>query len=279
MCPIPVIVLGDSARAARATSVGASSPPVDRSSSTPRMRPVPETVSRSPSRDTSAPKRGSRSARSAPTWVVVSGQPEMVTLPPATRAAARNGAAFERSGSMSTSAPWIGPGATIHSPTAGLCTVTPRRASVAMVISMCGRLGRRSPEWRRCRPCPKRGAASSRPETNWLDVDASMVISPPTSVPVPCTVKGRAPRPSSLMSAPRARRDEMVVPIGRRRAPASPSKVVGPRPSVATGGRKRITVPARPQSTVVDPSSSPGVILRSEPNSPAPGTSSMTVPS
>ena len=70
----------------------------------------PSTVSASPSRLTVAPKWGSSSASSAPTCVVDSGQPSIVTVPPATSAAARNGAAFDRSGSMSTSRAAIGPG-------------------------------------------------------------------------------------------------------------------------------------------------------------------------
>ena len=41
--------------------------------------------------------------------------------------------------------------------------------------------------------------------------------------------------------------------IGRRRALSSPSKATGPRASAATGGKKRITVPAKPQSIAVLP--------------------------
>ena len=41
-------------------------------------------------------------------------------------------------------------------------------------MSMCGMLGRRAPAWTRCSPTSNRGAASSRPETNWLEALASI---------------------------------------------------------------------------------------------------------
>ena len=183
---MPVNVLGPSANAASATRLGTSSPASERSRSTPRMPRPPSapgsgarTVSRSASIETRAPKRGRISASWAPTWVVSAGQPVMVTCPPATSAATRNGAAFERSGSMSTSTARIGPGSTFQRPGSGLATSMPRAARVAIVISMCGRLGRRSPTWRRSRPRSNRGAESSRPDTNWLDADASISSGPP----------------------------------------------------------------------------------------------------
>ena len=127
MCPMPVNVLGPSANAASATRLGTSSPASERSRSTPRMPRPPSapgsgarTVSRSASIETRAPKRGRISASWAPTWVVSAGQPVIVTCPPATSAATRNGAAFERSGSMSTSTARIGPGSTCHRPGSGL---------------------------------------------------------------------------------------------------------------------------------------------------------------
>jgi hypothetical protein len=171
------------------------------------------------------------------------------------------------------------PGATTHTPGSGDSTTTPRAASVWIVISMCGWLGTRSPECLSTRPWSKRLAESSRPDTNWLELEASMTISPPPTRPVPCTVKGRAAAPSSAMSTPSRRRDEIVVVIGLRRAASSPSNTVGPSASAATGGMKRITVPARPQSTVVLPSSSSaGVMIQSSPNSPSPAMGSIVVP-
>ena len=50
-----------------------------------------------------APNRGSRWRSASPAWVVRSGQPGTVTRPPVTTAAARNGAALDRSGSMASS--------------------------------------------------------------------------------------------------------------------------------------------------------------------------------
>ena len=106
---------------------------------------------------------------------------------------------------MSTSMARIGPGCDDPPPGLGARRPsTPRAARVAIVISMCGRLGSRSPAWRRSRPRSNRGAESSRPDTNWLDADASISSSPPSTRPVPCTVNGRAPRRSSSRSTPSA---------------------------------------------------------------------------
>ena len=88
------------ASAARAARVGASSPTSDRSASMPVMAPPPVTVSPSASSRTSAPMRARRSRSASPAWVVATGQSGTVTRPPVTRAAARKGAALERSGSM-----------------------------------------------------------------------------------------------------------------------------------------------------------------------------------
>ncbi len=49
--------------------------------------------------------------------------------------------------------------------------------------------------------------------------------------------------------------------IGRSRAYGSPSNWITPSASAATGGTKRITVPARPQSTLAGPLSEPGVTV------------------
>ncbi len=54
-----------------------------------------------------------------------------------------------------------------------------------MVMSMCGMLGRRSPVCRSRSPFVNRGAASSSPDTNWLEADASISSSPPSTSPVP----------------------------------------------------------------------------------------------
>ena len=68
-------------------------------------------------------------------------------VPPAIMAAARNGAALERSGSIATSLPRIGAGRDDPLAGRGRSTCTPRCASASIVMSMCGMLGSRSPAW------------------------------------------------------------------------------------------------------------------------------------
>ncbi len=82
------------------------------------------------------------------------------------------------------------------------------------------------------------------------------MTSPPRSPPVPLSVNGS---PSPVMSAPSARSAWSTVPMGRVRACGSPSNRISPLASAAAGGRNRITVPARPQSTSAGPRSSPGL--------------------
>ena len=86
---------------------------------------------------------------------------------------------------------------------------------------------------------------------------------PPGIRPVPWTVNGSVPRPSSSTVAPSTRRASRTGPIGRTRAWTSPSKVTRPSASAATGGRKRITVPASPQSTWAPRSNVAGVTTQS----------------
>ena len=62
---------------------------------------------------------------------------------------------------------------------------------------MCGSLGTGWPSWWTVTPSAYRAPASSRPDTNWLDADASIVTDPPRSPPVPWTMNGSVPRPSS----------------------------------------------------------------------------------
>ena len=173
------------------------------------MPSPPVTVTLSPSRSTVAPNSGSRSSRSSPTCVVSAGQPGIVTLPPVTSAAARNGAALERSGSMATSAAAIVPGRDDPVPGLGLPHARRRAARAWRWSSRCaaGSAGARRRGAGRGRRS-KRAAASSRPETNWLVRVASIVIAPPATRPVPCTVNGSAARASSLMSTPRSRSDD-----------------------------------------------------------------------
>ena len=107
-------------------------------------------------------------------------------------------------------------------------------------------------------PLSKRGAASSSPETNCDEADASSVTEPPASAPVPCTVNGTAPRPSSSMTAPSSRRAARTGPTGRCEARGSPWNRTLTPDSAATGGAKRMTVPALPTSTLVSSVACPG---------------------
>ena len=105
--------------------------------------------------------------------MVTSGQSRTVTRPPVTSAAARNGAALERSGSTTTSRAAIGPGAT-RQPRSVAVTSTPCSRSVVTVISTCGIDGT-PPASDRSMPSSKRAAASSSPETICEDSLASTV--------------------------------------------------------------------------------------------------------
>ena len=134
----------------------------------------------------------SRSA--SPAWVVARGQSRTVTEPPETAASARNGAALERSGSMTWSTALTGPGATRQRFASGVVDldavlaqhrdghvdVGERRAPA------CRRGGRR-------RRASYRAPASSSAEMNCDDadrVDDDGAAAAPS--PTPCTVNGRA---------------------------------------------------------------------------------------
>ena len=137
-------------------------------------------------------------------------------------------------------------------------TSAPAPRSICTVMAMCGAEGTRRPRWRTSTPLSKRGAASSRPETNCEDADASRVTAPPASDPVPRTANGMAPRPPSSMTAPSSRSAARMGATGRWEARASPWNSTVAAVSAATGGTKRITVPALPTSTRVSPAGRPG---------------------
>ena len=122
---------------------------------------------------------------------------------------------------------------------------TPASRSIATVIAMCGADGTDSPVWTTVRPSVNVAPDSSSPETNCDEADASISTVPPATDPVPCTRNGR-PSPSSATPRPRIASSRGA--IGRARACSSPSNVTTSAPSAATGGTKRSTVPARPQS-------------------------------
>src|SRR3954452_1585656 len=265
-----------SASAQRAASTGVSSPTSPRSATSGAIVPEPVTCRPSGVRLTSAPMADRIRSSCAPGWVVTSGQSRTVTRQPVTRAAARNGAALERSGSIRTSRAAIGPGAT-RQPRSVAVTSAPWSPSVVTVISTCGIDGT-PPATDRSRPSSKRAPARSRPETICEDSLASTVTAPPWTPSSPCTVNGARPRPSSSTRTPRARSAVIRPAFGRSRRRASPSKVTGPRLSAATGGRKRSTVPASPTSTSAGPRSGCGVTIQSAPSSAIPVPSARRPP-
>ena len=132
------------------------------------------------------------------------------------------------------------------------------RAACATVISMWGSDGTGLPSWRTSTPSSNRarGQQQRRDELRGgRGVHHDRAAAAPC--PVPWTVNGR-PAPST--STPRARSASSTSPTGRCRMCGSPSKSTTPVARPATGGRKRITVPARPQSMRAGPESGPGVI-------------------
>ena len=245
-----------SASAATAATTGVSSLAADRSRSIPCRWSVPRTVrpllvEARPRRRTGSGCRGSRRRAAS----VDPGQCGTVTAPPVIAAAARNSAAFDRSGSIVSSSGAIGPGATTQRSGSESSIRTCRSRSMATVISMCGREGSGGPAWRRSRPPGSRAATISRALTNWLDAEASSVTrrpEPSTAQAHGCaaTVKGRVP-PSASTAAPELAAARPAADPSAGRTPARRRRSApGPSASRARAGRKRITVPASPQSTV-----------------------------
>ena len=93
-----------------------------------RSRSAPRRTARTPGSPSCDRMSGSR----LPGCVVDSGQSRTVTVPPETAASARNGAALERSGSMTWSTGLIGPGATAHRLASESSTSTPCSRSIAI---------------------------------------------------------------------------------------------------------------------------------------------------
>src|SRR4051794_29126280 len=234
--------------------------------------PLPRTVSPSSPSSASPPISVTISRSASPACVVRRGQPGTVTLPPVTSPTARNGAAFERSGSTSTSTARTSDGGTHQRFGAESSTSTPCSRSCSTVMSMCGSDGTGLPSCRTSTPSSYLAPASSSAEMNWLEAEASMITRPPRTRPRPSTLNGSTPRPSSSTTTPSPRRPRSTSCMGRDRACGSPSKSTGPSASAATGGTKRITVPARPQWTLTPPWSRAGVTFQSSPSlsTPAP---------
>lgn len=261
---------------------GVSSPTSPRSTSIPWIAPVPVN-SRPYSVSSQEPPMSVKISLSlSPGCVVRAGQSGTTTLPPVTRAAARNGCALDRSGSMVRSRPSSAPGVTRHTfgspPDSGVSTCAPTARSMSTVMRMCGREGREEPMWRTSTPWLKRGPDRSRADTNWDDEDASISTGPPSSAPPPWTVSGSVPRPSSSIRAPSTRSASITPVRGRSYDLGSPSKRMGPSASAATGGRKRITVPALPTSTVAGPCRPVGSTRQVSPVPSGPTPSSMPTP-
>ena len=197
------------------------------------------------------------------------------------RAAARKGPALERSCSIRWSKARMAPGADDPVVGAESSTATPTPRSTATVMLMWSRLGTGLPACSRCRPSVKRAPTSSRAETNWEEALASMTRCPPRTSPVPATRNGRdAGVPPSSAAHGDAERHQGLDDGAHRALPGragSPSKTVAPLRSAASGGTKRMTVPARPQSMAAScaggASGWSGVTSRSGPKAPSPGTS------
>ena len=141
-----------------------------------------------------APNRGSRWRSASPAWVVRSGQPGTVTRPPVTTAAARNGAALDRSGSIAqppdVERPRLDPPG-VRRRRARRCA--PAARSIATVMSMCG--AGRQPRRRRAAPrraSAQRGAGEQqRADELRRHATRRGVTLPPSSQPRPCTVSGQ----------------------------------------------------------------------------------------
>ena len=173
------------------------------------MTPDPVTVSPSGPDETAPPIRVSTSRIASAGCSESDGQSLIVTEPPVTSAAARNGPALDRSGSTAKSPRSSRPGRTRQKsgrspvPTS---TSAPAPAIIRTVISMCGSDGTGGPSWCTSMPRSNRAAASSSPETSWDEAEASSVTAPPRTAPEPWMVNGSAPRPPSSIDTPSSRR-------------------------------------------------------------------------
>ena len=179
--PTPRSRDGESASAASAASTGVSSLTSDRSASRPCIVPVPRTVSPAVVEGHLAAHRGAAGrAAGRPAGWCCAASPGTVTSPPVTSAAARNGAAPDRSGSISQPRPASRPGSTVHTSGTVSSTVGPGGAQHLHGHPQVRRAGHRRADvadhHARGRSA---GAASSSPETSWLEAEASMVTSPP----------------------------------------------------------------------------------------------------
>ena len=219
---------------------------MDRAGALARSAPSSSARRRAPMRCSMSPDRvaglvGLRAASPAP-----------CTVPPVTAAAARNGAALDRSGSMRhVDARAIGPGATTQRFGPESSTATPRARSIATVISMCGRQGTGRPVVPHVEPLGDSGRRRAAARRRTGSTRTRPCHRPATEAGVAVQRERQcSSASSSIRGADRRQRGEdrahraavgLLVAVEGRPAPPA---------SAATGGRKRITVPASPQSTV-----------------------------
>ena len=129
-------------------------------------------------------------------------------------------------------------------------TDTPPSRSASTVIAMCGCSARPAPTWCTSQALVEPGAGQQQRGDELgggRGVDRHAAAAEPAGA-VHGERQAAAAGVVHLDAEPGAAR-RSAAPIGRSRARGSPSKRIGPSASAATGGRKRITVPARPQST------------------------------
>ena len=170
--------------------------------------------------------RISRSA--SPAWVVAAGQSRTTTRPPVTAASARNGAAFDRSGSMRWSTGGDGPGATRPPVRLGVVDLDAVLAQHRDGHVDVGQRGHRLavvPDVDPVRRSARRPAAARRRTARTRTRRSRRV--PPRTEPVPSDLERQGARPSSTTSMPRLRRAASTSPIGRVRMCGSPSKATG----------------------------------------------------
>ncbi|CAB4994992.1 unannotated protein [freshwater metagenome] len=86
--------------------------------------------------------------------------------------------------------------------------------------------------------------------------------SPPGIDPWALITSGSEYRPSCSSSIPSSSRAFITGPSGRSYERGSPSNAISPWASAASGGRKRITVPAFPTSICAGPVSGEGVTVQ-----------------
>ena len=211
------------------------------------------------------------SRRTSPGCVVDCGQPSTETDPPVTTAAARNGAALLRSGSTSVSSGGDGSGG--DDPSVRLAVIDhdaalPQHGQSHLDVRLGGDRFAVVHDVDTA-AVPGSGEQQGRDElarSGRVERDG-----PALDLAGPLDRERQCPRRTANLT-PSVLSASRISLIGRSRARGSPSKSTRPSASAATAGTKRITVPARPQSTDAGPVKPCGTIRRPPPDS------SMVVP-